>query len=120
MLLKAAYFRLAGWGPTDSVALADLQQARQYAATTLGLVWPGNLHDLPRWAALLVEDRKHRNVPYSVPFARSLNARVKQVYLNWREQLCYRVNRPYRGEVSGTAASSSPRPQSGKKGRLDH
>jgi hypothetical protein len=107
MLLKAAYFRLAGWGPPDSVSLADLQHARQHAVTALGLVWPGNLHDLPRWTALLVEDRKYRNVPYAPGFARSLNARVKQVYLNWREQLRYRANRPYRGEVSRTLRATS-------------
>lgn len=100
MLLKAAYFRLVGWDPTDSIDLADMQNARKYATTTLGSVWPGNLHDLTGWAALLVTERRKRRVEYLMPFARSLNARVKRVYLNWREVLRYHSNRPYEGEVT--------------------
>src|SRR5687767_599132 len=82
MLLKAAYFRLSGWGLTAPIALADIQGAKVHATSTLGLPWPGNLHDLTKWAALLIEERKYRGLAYSASFARSLSGRVKRVYLN--------------------------------------
>jgi hypothetical protein len=100
MLLKAAYFRLVGWTPTQPISLADLNRARAYANSHHGLHWPTNLHDLPRWRDLLVEERKFRVVPYPTPFLRSFNAHVRQVYLNWREHLRYRTNYPYHGEVT--------------------
>jgi hypothetical protein len=100
MLLKAAYFRLAGWGLTVRITLADIQAAKVHATSALGLPWPGNLHDLRSWTALLIEERRHRGVAYPAGFARSLAAQVKRLYLNWREQLRYRANRPFAGEVA--------------------
>lgn len=102
MLLKAAYFRLTGWSLTQPITLADLHHAKNHANAVLGLGWGTNLHDLSRWKDLLVEERKRRALPYTWAFTRSLNARVKQVYLNWREHLRYRTNRPYLGEMSQT------------------
>jgi hypothetical protein len=103
MLLKAAYFRLRGWLPTQPVTLADIKAARTHAIQILNLAWPQpNLHDLPRWRELLVEERKRLQVPYAGGFGRSLSARVTRIYLNWREHLRYRTNRPYRGEVAST------------------
>src|SRR5688500_13835462 len=37
---------------------------------------------------------------YSASFARGLAAAVKRIYLNWREHLRCRANRPYEGEVA--------------------
>lgn len=106
MLLKAAYFRLRGWLPAQPITMTDLRDARNYAITTLHLAWPQpNLHDLSRWRELLVEERKNQSAPYSASFARSLSARVTRVYLNWREHLRYRTNRPYAGEVAATFQS---------------
>lgn len=66
MLLKAAYFRLRGWLPTQPITMTDIRDARNYAITTLQIAWPQpNLHDLSRWRALLVEERKHQLLPYS-------------------------------------------------------
>src|SRR5262249_43227714 len=75
MLLKAAYFRLTGWTATQTISLADLQNARDYAKTHHGLPWATSLHDLTRWRELLTEERKLRLVAYPTPFLRSLNAR---------------------------------------------
>lgn len=100
MLLKAAYFRLAGWAPVQPITVQDLHQAKSYAVQQIGLEWPSNLHDLGRWKDLLVEERIVRQVPYGATFARSLNARVNQIYVNWREYLRYHRNRPFQGEVS--------------------
>jgi hypothetical protein len=102
MLLKAAYFRLVGKGPNDSVTMADIQNGKHYANTTLGLGWATNLHDLTRWGQLLIEDRKYRHLPYAAAFARSLTARLQRIYLNWREHLRYHANRPHQGEVATT------------------
>jgi hypothetical protein len=100
MLLKAAYFRLIRCGPITAITMADLQPARTYA---IGLGLPfGNLHDLTGWAALLVEEHRSRGSPYPAAFARSLTARVRRVYQNWREHLRYRTNLPYVGEVNQT------------------
>ncbi len=106
MLLKAAYFRLRGWLPTQPITLTDIRDARSYAITTLHLAWPQpNLHDLSRWRELLVEERRHQAASYPASFARSLGARVARIYLNWREHLRYRTNRPYAGEVHTTLDS---------------
>lgn len=105
MLLKAAYFRLMGRGPAAAITMGDLQNARSYAITALGLPWGGNLHEIPRWAELLVEERRRRGAAYAPAFARSLTARVRRIYLNWREQLRYRANQPFVGEVGDTMRS---------------
>jgi hypothetical protein len=105
MLLKAAYFRLAGWKISDPILLADLDNARKHANTVFGLGM-SNLHDLPRWGQLLVEERVLRGVPFPILFARRLQARLKTIYLNWREHLRYRINKPYRGEVGRTYAAT--------------
>jgi hypothetical protein len=103
MLLKAAFFRLRGWLLTQAITLADLYDAQLYAIQTLQLAWPEkNLHELPRWRELLVEERKRVLNPYPWPFARRFSASVTRIYLNWREHLRYHPNRPYRGEVGDT------------------
>jgi hypothetical protein len=100
MLLKAAYFRLVGWLPRQAVTMNDLKAARGYAIHALGIGWTtSNLHDLTKWAALLVEARRARGVPYPSGFSRAMTSRVGRIYLVWREYLRYRPNRPYRGEV---------------------
>src|SRR5437879_6241571 len=77
MLLKAAYFRLRGWLPTQAITLTDIRDARNYAISNLHVSWPQpNLHDLSRWCELLIEQRKQQLAPYPWAFARSLNAQV--------------------------------------------
>lgn len=99
MLLKAAYFRLRGRSDADPIAIGDLHGAKSYAQSTLGMIWPGNLHDVSAWAQLLIEERRFQHQPYPALFARRLNSRVRRVHANWRETLRYRSNRPYVGEV---------------------
>lgn len=106
MLLKAAYFRLRGWFPVQPITLADIRDARNHAINNLHLAWPQpNLHDLSRWRELLIEQRKQQLVPYPWAFTRSFNARVTRIYVNWREHLRYRTNRPYHGEMASTYQS---------------
>ena len=47
-----------------------------------------------------MEERKHQLIPYPWAFTRSFNAHVTRIYLNWREHLRYRTNRPFQGEVN--------------------
>ena len=96
MLLKAAFFRLEGYGPGDPL---PLKSAPAYARSW-GLAGPRNLHDLPWWATLLVERRKLDGRPYPLAFSSSLVANVNHTYRNWREYLRYRTNRPTAGEVA--------------------
>lgn len=107
MLLKVAYFRLAGWGPHQPITKNDLNQAKAYAVGTLQCVWAGNLHHLPGWLALLVEERKSRGIPYSHLFLRGLTARVNRLAMNWSEVLRYHDMRPYLGEVESTLQAAA-------------
>jgi hypothetical protein len=100
MLLKAAYFRLAGKGPAAPISTQEMYNARSYAKATLGVAWADKLHDLTGWTALLVEERRLRGAPYSWTLARDLLAHTQRIYLNWREYLRYRPNRPYQGETA--------------------
>ena len=102
MLLKAAYFRLRGRMPGDSITIRDLNEAKGYATTKLGLGWGGNLHDLTGWANLLVEERTIRGTPYRPGFRRSLVQQVNALHSNWREDLRYHSNRPRPAEVAVT------------------
>jgi hypothetical protein len=96
-----------GKGPVDVITLADIMGAKRYATVTLGLPWIGSLHGLQGWCDLLIEERNHRHVPYAPALARSLGSQVRRLTLNWSEQLRYRINRPYQGEVNTTIQSVS-------------
>lgn len=100
MLLKSAYFRLTGRGQKDPISFQDISNVRLYAHQTFGFARQQNLHDLTYWTTLLVEERKRRTMAYPKRFARSLQAQVQRLYLNWREDLRYKANRPYQGEVT--------------------
>ncbi len=100
MLLKVAYFRLVGKEPSDLIAVKEMNEAKAKANTLFGIGWKENLHDLSRWAELLIEERKFRNVPYRPAFRRRLNVQVDSLRKNWREDLRYRVNRPRQDEVT--------------------
>ena len=56
MLVKAAYFRAAGWAPAAPITHAHMTAARSRALAA-PLLWPGNLHDIAGWARLLVHTR---------------------------------------------------------------
>jgi hypothetical protein len=100
MLLKAAYFRLAGYSLSQPITVQEMYAAKDYAVKTLKCPWAGNnLHDLRGWQMLLMEDRKAKGVPYSPSFSRDLNANVTRLALNWVEALRYHPMRPYRGEL---------------------
>lgn len=102
MLLKAAYFRLSGKTPTDPITFSDIQDAKAEARGMYNVQWTGNLHDVTKWGELLVEKRTVIGQPYSLDFARELNTLLVRIYLNWRENIRYHVNRPRPVEVYST------------------
>lgn len=105
MLLKAAFFRLAGRTSKTPITLGEIKNVPKQHAQALGLPQPGNLHDLVWWADLLAKRRQHLGVAYSTLFARAIMARAGRIYVNWRESLRYRANRPYPGEVAVTLSA---------------
>src|ERR1041384_7722171 len=59
MLLKAAYFRLAGYSLNQAITVPEMYAAKDYAVKILKCPWAGNnLHDLRGWQTLLTEERK--------------------------------------------------------------
>lgn len=108
MLLKAAYFRLAGWLPDQPIGFQDLRAARNHAVNDRAIIWPGmNLHHLAGWRDLLIEVRRSRNSSYKRRFQRTLIARVNAVVINWRPDLRYHTNRPRASEVRVSVEAAS-------------
>jgi hypothetical protein len=101
MLLKAAFFRLQGKQPNDPITIHDLRIAMQQAQSMYQKKWH-NLHDLGGWAALLTDERRRLGIAYPPRLSRVLNAQVKRIQQNWREDLRYHSNRPYLGEMRAT------------------
>ncbi|MBX9622870.1 MAG: hypothetical protein K2X82_03560 [Gemmataceae bacterium] len=106
MLLKAAYFRLRGWGPRTPITFPHLTAARDRAVNALGVPWTDRLHDLDGWAGLLVAERAHLGRPLPARLRRRLTAEVRLIYSHWRESLRYHDARPYAAEVAGTRAAA--------------
>lgn len=98
MLLKGAYFRLVGFGDNDVIQVADMYVARNRALNVFGVSWPGNLHDLSGWSALLIEEHDLLGRPLRADLRMNLNAHISRVNVNWREDLRYHPNRPSRRE----------------------
>lgn len=102
MILKAAYFRLRGWLPSDPITLGHLHFARSYAQHTLRIVGPNNLHDLTGWLNLLIAQRNQQQMAYPHRLHRGLSTRVHRIASNWRPDLRYHTNRPHAAEVRMT------------------
>ncbi len=110
MLLKAAYFRLIGYGDGDPVGIVQLRQAvgdsPASTARSLGLAGTRNLHDLGAWAALIVTYRTARLLPYpTADFGRILTAQVATVRDRWTETVRYHKNVAYHHELEAVTRS---------------
>ncbi|HEX5272939.1 MAG TPA: hypothetical protein VFW33_20720 [Gemmataceae bacterium] len=102
MTVKAAYFAFIGFADEQPIAIADLANARAFALSTLGIVWPsaGWGHNVACWAELLVAHRVHAGQAYRSRHFRSAVVRnAWGIYLRWRETLRYHRNRAYGHEV---------------------
>lgn len=109
MTLKAAWFRLIGFGDTQAILAKDLRDAVHMARTLHGIAWPqaGQYHALFHWARLLTEHRRHLRRTYADPaLGRSVLVHSQRVYERWRETLRYKRNRAYRFEVRTVAEST--------------
>lgn len=84
MLLKAAYFRLVGFGEADRIDVVALRaavgEAPASTARSLGLPGTRNLHDLAAWANLIVTYRATRGPVYAEGgFGLTLTAQVTAI-----------------------------------------
>ncbi len=98
MIIKASYFRLAGFGDMDPIGMRELSDAQRRGKGLL-IPNPRNLHDLAWWGNLLVQCRNAIQRPYAPHFASRLISHVRRLDRNWRETLRYRTNRPRIGEL---------------------
>lgn len=102
MTLKAAYFHLIGFPPTQRITMADLRRAAANAPS-LGIVWPGNnLHNLEAWTQLLVLSRAATpGWAYAdTSFGNRVVAIGRQLQHLWNEVLRYHRNVAYLYEVA--------------------
>jgi hypothetical protein len=107
MMLKAAYFKLIGFPPTQNITKADLRGAVSNAGR-LGFAWIGNWHSLDSWAQLLVSTRASATAwAYPDPsFGNHVLARSRQVQRLWSEVLRYHKNVAYPHEVDTVKAAT--------------
>ena len=110
MLLKAAYFRLIGYGdadPIDFVAMRNaVGESPASMASSLGLTGTRNLHDISAWSALIVAFRASRLLLYPDPeFEATLTAHVAVVHDRWSETIRYHKNVAYRHELDRVGAA---------------
>lgn len=100
MQLKAAYFRIAGFGLEAPILRADRRNAMGRAAS-LGMNWVGNEHDIGSWSELLVRTRRSiRGLAYGVQLERQVLSHAREVSARWRETIRYHANEAYRFELA--------------------
>lgn len=105
MTLKAAYFQLVGFSPTQVIAGSDLRLALGNSpasmARQLGMTPSGNFHDLVGWADLIAQYRSTFGPQYpSQQFGDDIGSRVSLVARYWTESMRYHKNRAYGYEVA--------------------
>jgi hypothetical protein len=112
MTLKAAYFRLIGFGPADPIHLSDLRTALGHSpastASSLGMTPTGNLHDIAGWGQLITLYRRANGPAYpSVDLERQIRRATAYAGGLWRETIRYHKNRAYAHEVEGMRAATA-------------
>lgn len=92
MILKAAYFKSCCKSPTDPIANADFQMARNnasnYGITCL------NLHDLNFWAELLVAHHVAIAIPYVPVFGQAIAIHAAEMKQQWDVVMRYHRTAP--------------------------
>ena len=108
MVLKSAYFTLAGFSDRQTVTNADLKGAKDYATKTLGMAWTGNFHDLAKWAELLVTRRAvSPALAYAMPgFGTQVVHESRSLQRIWKENLRYHKNVAYAYELNRARAAT--------------
>jgi hypothetical protein len=102
MTLKAAYFPLVAFGPTQVIGWPDVRTAIN-RGRGMGIAWPpaGQGHNVNAWVELLVAVRAlSPATAYSPVFGRELQRRGQRLQLLWKETLRYHKNLAYAFEVT--------------------
>ena len=102
MTLKAAYFAADGFGESQTITRADLNQAVIFGSAS-GVFWPkkGQLHNLRAWAETLVIRRNSTpGTTYVRPgFEIEVVSKGQRLERYWSESLRYHKNIAYPHEV---------------------
>lgn len=109
MILKAAFFRWAGFSVNQPILIGDIRNAVDLGRATYHIVWPkaGDLHNIGCWGVLLREHRHALGKPLAgKQFLRRMQFHSACVYQYWRETLRYHKNRAYAYEIESVFASA--------------
>ena len=101
ILLKAAYFEFTQVPPGDDLFVAGhfsaVKKHQDYGSP--------NLHEVDRWANLLIQERVRQGNPLNPLTATLLRYHVGQVSQNWKETLRYRSTRANQAEYDEVKAA---------------
>lgn len=109
MTLKAAFFSRVGYSTGQTILPTDMRTALVRTGNQLGLarVQQASLHDISRWADLLVAFRSAYGPAYPTPgFAGLVTGHARAVHHSWREFLRYHKYRTFPGEADRIRVSA--------------
>ncbi len=89
MLLKSAYFRVAGLGLTVPITRSHLRQARADAVSLAVAAGDEQFHNLAFWSELLIKKRVQQSRAMTAALAAELDRRAKRLAQNWFVEMRY-------------------------------
>ena len=110
MILKQAWFRLAGFSDAQQIGVKDLNAAVKTATSVYGITWPGHgqLHNIYCWAQLVTRHHIATVGPYAdMTFEPEVTGQAKRIYERWRESMRYKKNQAYMAEVYAVQSAAS-------------
>jgi len=103
MTIKAAYFSIASFRPTQNITRQDLDSAKTIAIKQHQVNWtnPRSLHNVAAWAELLIKIRPLSPLTSygNANFGAEVQTKCRVVQVLWSEQLRYHKNVAYQHEV---------------------
>jgi len=89
MLLKSAYFRIAGLGVNTPITRQELAQARA-EATRLGVSTDAeHFHNVAFWSELIIKKRLQQSRGLALPLTTELDLRSRRLAQNWFVEMRY-------------------------------
>ncbi len=91
MLLKSAYFRVAGLGIHTPITKSHLTQAKTDAANLGVLASAEHFHSLAFWSELIIKKRVQQSRGLAPAFTTELDKRAKRLAQNWFVEMRYHL-----------------------------
>lgn len=91
MLLKSAYFRVAGLSVSAPITRQELSQARADANNLGVLAAPENFHNIAFWSELIVKKRLRQSRGLTAALAAELDLRSARLAQNWFVEMRYQL-----------------------------